>query len=99
MKKLIQLDMFKRFKFKTKEYKRLVLKYLISNRNLSKKIRWKSLLKLQGFSKGESKISLVCRCIYTGRKYSVNKDLRLNRLEIFRRLKENSLPGYVNING
>lgn len=98
MKKLIQSDKWKRKKVKNNEYKKFLLKSIIQNSSVKKEIRWSALIDLQKQPKSSSKVRISNRCIFTGRKYSVSKKLKMNRLEIFRQLKKGLLPGYINLN-
>ena len=98
MKKLVQSDKVKRKRVKNNEYKTLLLKSIIKNSAVKKEVRWCALIDLQKQPRSGSKVRVTNRCIFTGRKYSVSKSLRMNRLEIFRELKRGSLPGYHNLN-
>lgn len=96
MKALVTKDRKNRRQVSEKLKTRLLFKAVFVNKNLEKSIRWKASLKLA--SKKSSKVLLVPRCWSTGRSRSVFRKLGLNRLEIFRKMKDEAFPGYKSLN-
>lgn len=92
MKKWFGLENKKRKGVSKKEYMKSVLKSLMCNNGIKEGVRWQGMISLSSCK--ASKVSLVKRCVTTLRSRSTMKKLRLNRLEVFRKLKVGDLPGY-----
>jgi small subunit ribosomal protein S14 len=73
------------------ENKRIILKSIFKNSNLFKTTRWNaSLLLTEDCYKNTTKIRLVNRCIFTGRKGKFRQSYRFSRL-MFLNLARNGL--------
>lgn len=89
MNKNLKKDKINRFLVKKTEKQRLLLKYLINNLLISKKIRRKAQIRINDYSYGyRSQISN--RCILTGRGRSILSYFRLSRIT-FRKLASKGL--------
>jgi len=93
MKNLIERDKKRRNLVLKYEQKRAVLKYLISNRNLSTGTRWQAGLDLSHLTKNSSKIRLNSRCIVTGRGKSISRSFRLSRIMLRMFASSGSISG------
>ena len=82
MKNLIERDKKKRQLVLKYEQKRLILKTLKANCNLSDNIRWIANLELSNLPKNSSKTRLNNRCILTGRGKAVLRSFRLSRIAL-----------------
>jgi ribosomal protein S14 len=72
------------------ENKKIVLKSIYKNTNLSKIIRWNSAIKLTVIPKASFASNFVNRCVLTGRKKQTDKNFRFSRLS-FLKLARNGL--------
>ena len=72
MKYLLEKDKKRRELFCKHEKKRILIKALIRNENLSRSARWKLSLKLASLPKNSSISRIRNRCVITGRPRSVH---------------------------
>ncbi len=86
MKHLIASDKKKRSIYSKNEKKRLVLKGIVKNEFLAKKVRNKALITLS-YTPG-SFVQIKNRCIFTGRARAYIKEFRVSRL-VFKNLANN----------
>ncbi len=86
MKQLIASDKKKREVYSKNEKKRLILKGIVNNEFLPKKIRNKALISLS-YTPGYF-VQIKNRCIYTGRARAYIKEFRVSRL-VFKNLANN----------
>ena len=86
-------DLQKRLLFYKLEKKRIILKSLYFNRNLSFTLRYLFFFKLSNMKKNASKSRIRNRCIITGRGRSIYKLFRMSRLQIKDLAYHNLLPG------
>ena len=78
----IQRDLKRRSLFSKNELKRLELKSLINDLNISKEIRYNFITQLNKLSRNSSKVRIKNRCILTGRGRSVYSFCRLSRIKL-----------------
>ena len=86
MKHLIASDKKKRIIYSKNEKKRLVLKGIVKNEFLAKKVRNKALITLS-YTPGYF-VQIKNRCIFTGRARAYIKEFRVSRL-VFKNLANN----------
>lgn len=91
MKYLKQKDKQNRIGFKNFEYKKLIVKTLITNTNLSKVVRWKFSKELIVLPKKFLLSSFNNRCVITGRKKRINKLYSFSRIMFLRLAREGKL--------
>jgi small subunit ribosomal protein S14 len=90
MKKLIERDKYRRNLVSNFEVKRIILKSIVRNNNLDRKIRWSAQLNLSDIFVDSARARVVNRCILTGRKAKVRESYKFSRLS-FLRLARNGL--------
>jgi len=82
MKYLIFKDKKRRQLFFKNEIYFYLFKSLLKNNKINKSYRFLLSSKLVNFNKDSFKTRLVNRCIFTGRRYILNKKYRLSRLQL-----------------
>ena len=85
MKVLLTKDKNKRNQYLLFEKKKLVLKYIVNNLNLSKKLRFSIYKNLWAFPKDSSITRIRNRCVISNRSRGVYGKLKLSRI-VFRKL-------------
>jgi small subunit ribosomal protein S14 len=80
MKYLVIKDKNIRNSIKKNELKKLVLKSLLNNLNINKKMRAYFFIKVKKIPKKSNKIRAVNRCLFTNRAHSVFKKFKISRL-------------------
>ena len=93
MKSLIEKDKGKRKSFSHYERKRALLKSLVSNENLSRKVRWKISLKLDQLPKKSSPTQIRNRCVVTGRPRGVQSHFKVSRIVLRDLISSGVAPG------
>jgi ribosomal protein S14 len=78
----IQRDLKRRKLFYKNEIKRLELKSLINDLNISKEMRYNFITQLNKLPRNSSRVRIKNRCILTGRGRSVYKFCRLSRIKL-----------------
>ena len=78
----IQRDLKRRKLFAKNELKRLELKSLINDLNISKEMRYNFITQLNKLPRNSSRIRIKNRCILTGRGNSIYSFCRLSRIKI-----------------
>ncbi len=86
----IQRDLKRRYLFSKNELKRIELKSLINDLNISKDMRYNFITQLNKLPRNSSKVRIKNRCILTGRSRSVSSFFRLSRIK-FRELAAQGL--------
>jgi len=86
----IQRDLKRRFLFSKNELKRLELKSLIHDLNISKDMRYIYITQLNNLPRNSSKVRIKNRCILTGRSRSIYRFCGLSRIK-FRELAAQGL--------
>lgn len=97
MKNLIEKDKKRRYLYAINEKKYFVLKYIINNLNLSKKIRQEAQNNLMNLSLHGNRVRIGNRCIITGRNRSVYKKFKLSRLMLRKLALSGELTGIKKI--
>ena len=93
MKKIVLRSKKKRLTGFASEKKRIILKSLSHNINLTKVCRWENsfeLIKVQ-----TTPTQLTNRCIITGRKSIFNKHYKLSRISFLKHARNGSISGLV----
>jgi len=94
MKNQLQKDKRKRNLHLDLENKRIILKNISNNTNVTKPIRWNSELELTNSSFNSSKKNqIVNRCILTGRKSKVAPKFRVSRLSFLKLARNGFISG------
>ena len=93
MKNLVERDKKRRHLVLRYEETRIILKYLLSNRNLSAEVRAHAVELFGRLPKDSSKTRLNSRCIVTGRGKSVSRYFRLSRIMLRMFASSGSLSG------
>jgi len=93
MKYLVEKDKKRRQIFSNFEQKRALLKALIRNENLSKKIRWKISLELAKLPKDSSLTRIRNRCVLTGRPRGVQNYFKVSRIILRDIISKGEAPG------
>lgn len=93
MKILTQKDKKNRKQFKFSEHKKLMLKSLRNNTNISKMIRWKSFENLLVFTARSSLSYFSNRCVITGRKKRINKSYSFSRIVFLKLVRSGNING------
>lgn len=84
----------KRLKLANKFYKkRIELKNIISNINLSEEERWNAVLKLQSFPRDSSPSRQRNRCRQTGRPHAFLRKFGLSRIKVREAAMKGEIPG------
>nr|YP_009121375.1 ribosomal protein S14 [Thecamonas trahens]AJF36650.1 ribosomal protein S14 [Thecamonas trahens] len=97
MKKLVKKDIKLRKNFKKNELKRLYLKSITLNQNVSNNQRFKAQLNLSDLPKNSSKHRIKNRCVVTGRPKSVFKQFKLSRITLKQYALNGDIPGLKKI--
>ena len=97
MKKLIKKDIKLRKLFRKNELKRLYLKSLTSNQNLTADVRFQAQLTLSNLPKNSAKNRIKGRCVITGRPKSVFKQFKQSRISLKQNALNGSIPGLKKI--
>lgn len=97
MTKKIQKDKRNRQLFKKTELKRITLKTLAKNSNLSPQIRHKINLQLTKMPKNGSITRISNRCIISGRSHGVHKKFKISRILLREYINNGWIPGYKKI--
>lgn len=97
MKKLVKKDIKLRKLFKKNELKRLYLKSLTQNQQLSNNVRFKAQLALSNLSKNSSKFRIKNRCSITGRPKAIFKQFKMSRITLKDLALNGSVPGLKKI--
>lgn len=97
MKKLVKKDIKLRKNFKKNELKRLYLKSITLNQNISNNQRFKAQLSLSDLPKNSSKHRIKNRCVVTGRPKSVFKQFKLSRITLKQYALNGDIPGLKKI--
>lgn len=93
-KESIKARELKRFKLSNKYYvKRLALKRIIINKNISDKDRWDAVLKLQTFPRDSSLSRQRNRCRQTGRPHAFLRKFGLSRMKMREAAMRGEIPG------
>tara|TARA_B100000963_G_C22316344_1_gene532298 strand:+ start:264 stop:569 length:306 start_codon:yes stop_codon:yes gene_type:complete len=86
----------KRIKLSDKYYKkRLVLKKMIMDKNISLEERFKAQQKLSKLPRNSSKVRVMNRCQITGRPHGVYRKLKISRIALRQLGLEGKIPGMV----
>jgi len=80
MKNLLVRDKKKRKLISKYEYKKLNLKKIITNSELSSDLRWDASLKLSSLPKNSSKTRAKNRCIITNRGKAIHRHFKISRI-------------------
>jgi small subunit ribosomal protein S14 len=80
MKNLLTRDKKKRKLISKYEYKKLNLKKIVNNSELSSDLRWDAGLKLSSLPKNSSKTRLKNRCVITNRGKAVHRHFKMSRI-------------------
>ena len=78
----IQRDLKRRCLFSKNELKRIELKSLINDLNISKEMRYNFITQLNKLPRNSSKVRIKNRCVLTGRGHSVYRFCRLSRIKL-----------------
>jgi len=89
----IQRDLKRRNLFSKNELKRLELKSLIHDLNISKKIRYNLITQLNKLPRNSSRVRIKNRCILTGRGHSIYSFCRLSRIKLRELASQGLLQG------
>ena len=93
MKSLLLKDYKRRYLYSKYEKKKIILKYIQNNLNLSKDIRIKAYNKINTLPVNSSITRVKNRCVLTNRSRSIYRKFKLSRL-MFRKLaSEGLIPG------
>lgn len=93
-KESIKARELKRLKLSNKYYvKRLALKRIIINKNISDKDRWDAVLKLQTFPRDSSLSRQRNRCRQTGRPHAFLRKFGLSRMKMREAAMRGEIPG------
>jgi small subunit ribosomal protein S14 len=92
MQKKIKKNINQRYLFKSIEKKRLILKIILNNLNINKKIRWKIQQKFFFFNQNSSITRIKNICILTGRSKSVYRLFKISRIQLRKLASEGFLP-------
>jgi len=93
MKSLLLKDYKRRYLYSKYEKKKIILKYIQNNLNLSKDIRIKAYNKINTLPVNSSITRIKNRCVLTNRSRSIYRKFKLSRL-MFRKLaSEGLIPG------
>jgi len=93
MKNQVHKDKNKRNLNSKFENKRIILKSIAKNNNISKIIRWNSELKLTSLNSNSHKTRIVTRCAFTGRKKKFNPMFRFSRLSFLKFARHGFISG------
>ncbi len=92
MQKKIKKNINQRYLFKSIEKKRLILKIILNNLDINKKIRWKIQQKFFFFNQNSSITRIKNICILTGRSKSVYRLFKISRIQLRKLASEGFLP-------
>ena len=95
MANLAKRDKKKRKIFQSFEQKRLALKSLIRDVNISKQIRFQCIFELTKFPRNSSIVRIKNRCIHTGRGKGILTSFRLSRISFRELACQGLLPGVL----
>ena len=93
MKYLLEKDKKRRKLFCKHEKKRILIKALIRNENLSRSARWKLSLKLASLPKNSTISRIRNRCVITGRPRSVHNYFKVSRVLLRELISNGHTPG------
>jgi small subunit ribosomal protein S14 len=93
MEKRIKKNINQRILFKILEKKRLNIKIISNNLNLSKKIRWKNEQNWFKFNRNSSLTRIKNICILTGRSKSIYRFFKISRIQLRKLASNGFLPG------
>ena len=86
----------KRLKLSKKFYKkRMKLKKIIMNKNLSLEERFKAQQRLSKLPRNSAKVRVMNRCQITGRPHGVYRKLKISRIALRKLGLEGKIPGLV----
>ena len=86
----------KRLKLSNKYYKkRMKLKKIIMNKNLSLEERFKAQQRLSKLPRNSAKVRVMNRCQITGRPHGVYRKLKISRIALRKLGLEGKIPGLV----
>ena len=86
----------KRLKLSNKFYKkRMKLKKIIMNKNLSLEERFKAQQRLSKLPRNSAKVRVMNRCQITGRPHGVYRKLKISRIALRKLGLEGKIPGLV----
>lgn len=92
-KSIIEREKKRSFLIKKFYWKRIKLKKIISNVNVSNKNRWKAIIKLQSLPRNSSFIRKRNRCIQTGRPHGYLRKFGLSRIKFREFAVRGDIPG------
>nr|YP_009317248.1 30S ribosomal protein S14 [Palpitomonas bilix]BAV82416.1 30S ribosomal protein S14 [Palpitomonas bilix] len=95
MKSFIQRDIKKRLLHLKYEKKRLVLKTLIKNKQLTPKLRLFASFQLNKLPKNSSLVRIHNRCIITGRTRGIYRRFKISRIQLRDLIGQGLIPGLV----
>jgi len=95
MRYIVLKDLKKRKHFTKTEILVRIIKSLLRNNIIKIELRNLFYIKLLSFSSYSSKTAIVNRCIFTGRKYILNRSYRLSRLQLPELAKISCLKGII----
>jgi ribosomal protein S14 len=95
MKKLLEKDKKTRKKIQNFEKKKLVLKILLNNLNLTNLIRFNALTSLNKTDKKTSKVFISNRCINTINKRKFNKFTKFSRMVFLKLARSKKINGLI----
>jgi len=93
MKYLTEKDKKRRSLFYKNEKKRIILKALLQNENLTRNTRWKIAIKLSTISRDSSPSRIRNRCVISGRPRSVQSFFKMSRIKLRESLSTGNMPG------
>lgn len=94
-KALVQREVKRERLVKQYTSKRIALKAIIADVNVSDEERWQAQLKLQRFPRNSSKVRLRSRCHLTGRPRGVYRKFGLARNKLREHAMQGNIPGLV----
>ena len=95
MKYLVEKDKKRRYLFYKHEKKRVILKALLRNENLSRGIRWKITHKLSNLSRNSCLSRVRNRCVPSGRPRGVQSYFKLSRIMLRDGISNGKIPGIM----
>lgn len=93
MKVVFIKDKNRRVKYSVVEKKKLILKYIFNNLNLSQNIRNNAYLEYSNLSDDSSITKIKNRCILTNRSKGIYKKFKISRIFFKKIALEGNLPG------
>jgi small subunit ribosomal protein S14 len=93
MKYLVEKDKKRRCLFYKHEKKRVILKALLQNENLSRGTRWKISHKLSSLSRNSCLSRVRNRCVLSGRPRGIQNYFKMSRIMLRDGISNGRIPG------